>query len=68
MTSQIKGCVWRLHADRGTYVEPSVPTLLTDFLTRAAVAASCAGGATASSARVPRRQNAGSEGQRSRLR
>jgi hypothetical protein len=32
---------WRLYADRGRiYVEPSVPTLLTDFLTRAAVAPS----------------------------
>jgi hypothetical protein len=42
--------------------------LLADFLTRAAVAPSAPAAAAASSARVPRRQNAGSEGQRSRLR
>jgi hypothetical protein len=49
-------------------VEPSVPTLLTDFLTRAAVTPSAPAAAAASSARAPRRQNAGSESQRSRLR
>jgi hypothetical protein len=45
-----------------------VPTLLADFLTRAAVAPSAPAAAAASSARAPRRQNAGSESQRSRLR
>src|SRR5450631_1529378 len=41
---------WRLHADRGRiYAEPSVPTLLADFLTRAAVAPSAPAAAAASS-------------------
>jgi hypothetical protein len=43
-------------------------TLLADFPTPAAVAPSATAAAAASSARVPRRQNAGSEGQRSWLR